>query len=79
VVEYLANCYISSTGVLGKLKLKIPWKNIKTQPAIVQVENVFLVLSPQYTYAEVRKIPNLQKKFTFLNTVQCRRRPQKQN
>eukprot|EP01114_Cavostelium_apophysatum_P004048 TRINITY_DN1418_c0_g1_i1.p1 TRINITY_DN1418_c0_g1~~TRINITY_DN1418_c0_g1_i1.p1 ORF type:complete len:3212 (-),score=1062.70 TRINITY_DN1418_c0_g1_i1:26-9661(-) len=39
-------------GFLGKLKLKVPWKNLKSQPVIVLIENVFLVAQPDYSYAE---------------------------
>ncbi|KYQ89086.1 vacuolar protein sorting-associated protein 13 family protein [Tieghemostelium lacteum] len=34
-------------GFLGKLSLKIPWNNLKTEPVIVIVENLYIVASPK--------------------------------
>jgi len=39
-------------GFLGKLRLKVPWKNLKSQPVIVVVENVYLVAQPDYGFSE---------------------------
>ncbi len=34
-------------GVLGKLELRVPWKNLKTQPVVVQVDNIFILVEKQ--------------------------------
>uniref|UniRef100_A0A1A9WMW5 Vacuolar protein sorting-associated protein 13 n=1 Tax=Glossina brevipalpis TaxID=37001 RepID=A0A1A9WMW5_9MUSC len=34
-------------GYLGKLVLKIPWKNLYSQPIVAQVEEVYLLISPR--------------------------------
>jgi len=39
-------------GFIGKLSLVVPWKNLKSKPVIVIIENVFLLAQPQYNYAE---------------------------
>jgi len=39
-------------GFLGKLRLKVPWKNLKSQPVIVVVENVYLIAQPDYSFSE---------------------------
>jgi vacuolar protein sorting-associated protein 13A/C len=44
---------ISLQGFLGKLRLKVPWKNLKSQAVIVQLDNVFILAQPEYSYAEV--------------------------
>src|SRR4051794_25119021 len=43
-------------GYLGKLKLQIPWSNIKTQPAIVRISDIFVVGGPK-SRTEVIKLP----------------------
>jgi len=56
-------------GVIGSLKLKVPWTNLKSEPVVVHVENVFLLLEPEYSYTEYdekkeqrREAQNKQKK-----------------
>lgn len=37
-------------GYLGKLVLKVPWKNLKDQPVIVEIEDVLLIAKPQHSF-----------------------------
>jgi vacuolar protein sorting-associated protein 13A/C len=46
---------INLPGFIGKMKLLIPWKNLKNEPVIVLFENIFILAIPQYRYAEVQK------------------------
>lgn len=41
--QFLTPCNIM---FLGKLKLKVPWKNLYTDPVLVEVEDVFVVAGP---------------------------------
>ena len=34
-------------GSLGKLRLKIPWKNLKSQPAVINIERLFILVGPK--------------------------------
>lgn len=47
-------------GALGKLSLSIPWKQLKSKPAIIRLERVFLLAGP--------KIP---KEVRSLNSICC--------
>jgi hypothetical protein len=40
-------------GFVGNITLKVPWKALKSQPVIVLLENVFVLATPDYSYAEV--------------------------
>ena len=51
--NYLYSNTLMKIGFIGKIQLKIPWKNLKGQPVIVIVHNVYIVAQPQYSYAEV--------------------------
>lgn len=39
--------FLISFGVMGKLSLKIPWTKMKSEPVLVEISNVFLVLKPK--------------------------------
>lgn len=39
-------------GLLGRLQLSIPWRNLKTNPVIVKLIDVYLLIEPQYDYTE---------------------------
>eukprot|EP00727_Mastigamoeba_balamuthi_P013170 m51a1_g8476 hypothetical protein (937) ;mRNA; r:503405-507339 len=43
-------------GVLGKLELSVPWKNLSSKPVIVSIDHVFLLAVPRssFTYDEQR-------------------------
>ncbi|XP_039957880.1 vacuolar protein sorting-associated protein 13 [Bactrocera tryoni] len=36
-------------GFLGKLVLKIPWKNLYSQPVIAQIEDLYMLVAPKQT------------------------------
>lgn len=38
--------YLKS-GEIGKLKLKVPWINLKNEPIIVEIEKLFLIAAPK--------------------------------
>lgn len=38
---------IQLKGVLGKLELRVPWKNLKTQPVVVLLDNIFILVEKQ--------------------------------
>lgn len=33
-------------GVLSKLKLKIPWKNLHSMPVVAEIEGIYAIISP---------------------------------
>lgn len=39
-------------GVIGKLELSIPWRNLKSKPVVVQIADVFILVEPQYDYSK---------------------------
>lgn len=43
-MTFLNSIYI--IGFLGKLTLKIPWHNLKSEPVIVKCDNVFAIATP---------------------------------
>eukprot|EP00026_Physarum_polycephalum_P000020 Phypoly_transcript_00020.p1 GENE.Phypoly_transcript_00020~~Phypoly_transcript_00020.p1 ORF type:complete len:3396 (+),score=660.90 Phypoly_transcript_00020:132-10319(+) len=55
-------------GYLGKLEAKVPWKNLKSQPVIVNLDNIFLLAGPHkqsFKYdeeAERKKALEIKKK-----------------
>jgi vacuolar protein sorting-associated protein 13A/C len=58
---------LSFAGIIGKLKLQVPWKNLKSEPVVVLIEDVFILCKPQYNYNEVnekakKKIAHKRKK-----------------
>ena len=34
-------------GVIGKVTLRIPWKNLSSQPAVIAVENLLVLVGPK--------------------------------
>ena len=36
-------------GTLGTLRLKIPWKKLKSEPAVISLEDLFILVSPRST------------------------------
>eukprot|EP01098_Paradermamoeba_levis_P016483 TRINITY_DN8923_c0_g1_i1.p1 TRINITY_DN8923_c0_g1~~TRINITY_DN8923_c0_g1_i1.p1 ORF type:complete len:237 (-),score=82.50 TRINITY_DN8923_c0_g1_i1:49-759(-) len=34
-------------GYLGRVKLQIPWKQISSQPVVISLENIFLIIGPK--------------------------------
>lgn len=47
-------------GQLGKLVLKIPWKNLYSAPVVVNIEDLFVLVSPE---SEVIYIPEREEKW----------------
>ena len=52
---YIVYMLLWFIGYMGKLRLKIPWKSLKTEPAVISIERVFLLASPKL-HTEVRRI-----------------------
>lgn len=50
-------------GSLGKLSLSIPWKQLKSKPAIIRLERVFLLAGP--------KIPKEVRPARFMRSFRC--------
>merc|ERR1711974_380801 len=48
-------------GVLGKLKLQIPWKSLKSKPTVVQVDQLYLLISPQTNILDAKFEDRAQK------------------
>jgi len=48
---------IVKKGILGKLEVHVPWKNLKSQPVVVQLDNVFILAERQnqFEYDEEAK------------------------
>jgi len=47
---------ISKLGYLGSLKLKIPWKKLKTEPVIIEITDIYALVLPK-TAINVQNFP----------------------
>jgi hypothetical protein len=52
-IYFHSSCCIA--GFLRKLKLKIPWRNLGAEPAIVNIEGLYLIVTPK-PKSDVRNI-----------------------
>jgi len=46
---------------LGKLSLKIPWKNLYTEPTVAQLDGLFVIVVPNTSMIRVTRIRNYLK------------------
>ncbi|XP_054740711.1 intermembrane lipid transfer protein Vps13 [Anastrepha obliqua] len=60
-------------GFLGKLVLKIPWKNLYSQPVVAQIEDLYMLVSPKQSVqydAEKEETYELQTKQAALKALE---------
>jgi vacuolar protein sorting-associated protein 13A/C len=47
-------------GLIGRLELRIPWSQLGTEPIVVVLDRVFVVVEPKYQWDEAGKEASAQ-------------------